>query len=148
MCRKWRILSNNKEFNMIDDRKSLKQYCKEAKKRLKSGFWQSYYKNLDDNIKNAQLAGISTSKVKEHYAERVTETIKNHGDEREEFYEKVKRLLESEGEVPNAIGRLTDTEYFNTLSYEEKQRYTLTLSEKYLQAVERFRKEKELEIKV
>ena len=34
-------------------------------------------------------------------------------------------------------------EYFSTLSYEEKQRYTLSLSEKYLRALERFRRESE-----
>lgn len=53
-------------------------------------------------------------------------------------------MLDSEGEVSNAIGRLTDKEYFDTLDYNEKQRYTLNLSEKYLQAVERYRKEKAL----
>ena len=68
-------------------------------------------------------------------------------EEKEEFYLKVKGILETEGEVSNAIGRLTDKEYFETLSYEEKQRYTLSLSEKYLQAVERYRKEMALEIK-
>ena len=67
-------------------------------------------------------------------------------DEFEEFYQKVKKLLDSEGEVSNAIGRLTDKEKFNSLSYDEKQRYTLNLSEKYLQAVERYKKEKSLMI--
>ena len=32
-----------------------------------------------------------------------------------------------------------------TLSYEEKQRYTLSLSERYLKALERYRREKEFE---
>lgn len=131
---------------MDEQRKSLKQYCKDAKKRLKGGFWQNYQKDLKSGIEKAQKAGISTSKVKEYYAERVSENIKTRGEEKEIFYQKVKKLLSEEGEVPNAIGRLTDAEYFSTLSYEEKQRYTLTLSEKYLEAVERFRKETALEI--
>ncbi len=131
---------------MDEQRKSLKQYCKDAKKRLKGGFWQNYQKDLENAKEKAQKAGISTSKVKEYYAERVSENIKTRGEEKELFYQKVKKLLSEEGEVPNAIGRLTDTEYFSTLSYEEKQRYTLTLSERYLEAVERFRKESELEI--
>ena len=50
-------------------------------------------------------------------------------------------MLLSDGEVSNAIGRLTDKAYYDTLSYEEKQRYTLSLSEKYLRALERFRRE-------
>ena len=131
---------------MSEEIKSLKQYCREAKKRLKKGFWQSYQKDLDEGIERAEKAGISTSKVREYYAERVSENIKNKKEEKEDFYQKVKKLLIEEGEVSNAIGRLTDKEYFNTLSYEEKQRYTLSLSEKYLEAVERFRKESALEI--
>ena len=131
---------------MVEERKSLKQYCKEAKKRLKRGFWQNYQKDLNEGIERAEKAGISTSKVREYYAERVSENIKNKAEEKEEFYQKVKKLLREEGEVSNAIGRLTDKAYFETLNYEEKQRYTLSLSEKYLEAVERFRKESSLEI--
>lgn len=131
----------------MEEGKTLKEYCKQAKKRLKSGFWQNYQKDLDEGIKRAEKAGISTSKVKEYYAERVSENIKNREEAKEEFYLKVKKILMEEGEIPNAIGRLTDVEYFNKLSYEEKQRYTLSLSEKYLQAVERFRKEQALVIK-
>ncbi len=132
---------------MVSEGKSLKQYCREAKKRLKAGFWQNYQRTLNEGIERAEKAGISTSKVKQYYAERVSENLKSNVQEKEEFYQKVKKLLEEEGELPNALGRLTDTEYFNTLSYEEKQRYTLSLSEKYLQAVERFRKEKAMGFK-
>ena len=45
--------------------------------------------------------------------------------------------------MSDAIGRLTDREYYETLSYEEKQRYNLSLSERYLRALERFRRESE-----
>ena len=131
---------------MVEEGKSLKQYCKEAKKRLKRGFWQNYQKDLNEGIERAEKAGISTSKVREYYAERVSENIKNKAEEKEDFYQKVKKLLSEEGEVSNAIGRLTDKAYFETLNYEEKQRYTLSLSEKYLEAVERYRKESSLEI--
>lgn len=131
---------------MNQELKSLKQYCKEAKKRLKSGFWQNYRKNLSEELARAEQRGIASSKVKEYYAYKVSGDIKNTKDEFNEFYVKVKKLLDEEGEVSNAIGRLTDKEYFETLSYEEKQRYTLSLSEQYLKAVERYKKEKLLEI--
>lgn len=131
---------------MHEEQKSLKQYCKEAKKRLKQGFWQNYQQNLDQQLIRAKESGISTSKVKEYYSCKISEDIRNTKDEFEEFYKKVKIILDSEGEVSNAIGRLTDKEYFDRLDYEEKQRYTLNLSEKYLQAVERYRKEKALGI--
>ena len=46
---------------MQEELKSLKQYCKEAKKRLKNGFWQNYRKNLDDELDRAQKAGVAAS---------------------------------------------------------------------------------------
>ena len=61
--------------------------------------------------------------------------------------EKVKNLLLTEGEVSDAIGRLTDRAYYETLSYAEKQRYNLELSGKYLAALERFKREYEFELK-
>ena len=126
----------------MNEGKSLKQYAKEAKQRLKTGFWQRYNKNLTEDIKKAQDNGVSISKVKEYYAERVLNDIKRGEDLEEEFYKKVKTLLDTEGEVSDALGRLTDKDYFNSLSYEEKQRYTLDLSEKYVRAIERYKKEK------
>jgi uncharacterized protein YdaT len=126
------------------EQKTLKQYCREAKKRLKQGFWQSYQKNLDDEIERAQNSGIAVSKVKEFYTEKVNSEIKSVDVDSEEFYVKVKKLLTEEGEVANAIGRLTDKEYYQTLSYEEQQSYNLRLSERYLKAVERYKKEKEI----
>ena len=128
----------------MDDRKTLKQYAKEAKFRLKNGFWQNYRKNLNEKITLAAEAGVSPSKVKEYYDYVVSENIKNKKDDEEEFYLKVKKILDEEGEIPNAIGRLTDKAVFDGLSYSEKQKYTLTLSERYLNAVERYNKEKSL----
>ena len=133
---------------MVEERKTLKQYCKEAKKRLKSGFWQNYKKELDEGLENAERTGVSPSVVKQFYMERVTEEVKNKVEDKEEFYQRVKKLLTEEGEVPNALGRLTDFAYYKTLSYEEQQRYNLNLSEKYLQAVERFRREKAMFFKI
>ncbi len=128
----------------MEDRKSLKQYAKEAKRRLKNGFWQSYEKNLEEKISMAIDAGVSPSKVKEYYAGIVSENIRSSKDDDEAFYKTVKKILDEEGEIYNAIGRLTDKALYDSLSYEEKQRYNLSLSEKYLKAVERYNKEKSL----
>ncbi len=129
---------------MNEERKTLKQYCKEAKKRLKNGFWQNYQKDLSDHLNRAEEQGISVSKVKEYYSQRVANSFKNTKSESEEFYLKVKSLLDEFGEVSDALGRLTDKEKFDKMSYEEKQRYTLDLSEKYVKAVERYHVEKSL----
>lgn len=126
------------------EEKTIKQYAKEAKLRLKSRFWQNYIATVREEMEKAQMVGVPVSKVKEYYEIKVNENIKNPDEKREEFYQKVKELLDNEGEVSNAIGRLTDRPYFDTLTYEEKQRYTLKLSEDYLKAVERYKKEKSM----
>lgn len=130
----------------MESTKTLKQYCKEAKKRLKNGFWQNYATELKKELEKAEDNGVNANKVKEYYVEKVINNINKEESEDEAFYKKVKTILDSEGEISNAIGRLTDKTYYETLSYEEKQRYTLSLSEKYLKAKERYVKEKELKI--
>lgn len=126
--------------------KTIKQLAREAMKRLKSGFWQNYERSLEETLLHAELMGKSTRKVKDYYVAVVTESIRTDTDEKEVFYQKVKAILDEEGEIYNAIGRLTDREVYDKLSYEEKQRYNMELSEKYLQALERYNKEKEISI--
>ncbi len=131
---------------MAEELKSLKQYCREAKKRLKSGFWTNYKQNLQKELEEAKQNGVPESKVREYFAYKVMNGIEEDVDGDEQvFYKKVKKLLDEEGEVSNVIGRLTDVVYFETLSYEEKQRYTLSLSERYLKALERYKKEKQMQ---
>ena len=125
----------------MSSEKSIKDYAKEAKRRLKSSFWQEYKDKVSDEISIAEADGLSTTKVKDYFYEKVAVTIKAN-KEFEEFYLKVKELLLNFGEVSDAIGRLTDKEYYQTLSYEQKQRYTLDLSNKYIKAKERFYKER------
>ncbi len=111
---------------------------------MKHGFWESYHTNLNNEISRAEKEGVAVSKVKEFYQTKVTEEIKYTDLDGEEFYQKVKKLLTEEGEVSNAIGRLTDTDYYRSLTYEEQQTYNLRLSERYLKAVARYKKEKEI----
>ena len=125
--------------------KSLKTYAKEAKMRFKNSFWQDYKSKVDSEISVALADGVAVSKVKEYYQNKASVTIKGVKSDEEEFYLKVKNLLNEFGEVSDAIGRLTDKEYFSGLSYEQKQRYTLELSQKYIKAKERYYKELQFE---
>ena len=115
-----------------------------AKKRLKSNFWADKKKNFDENTSLAIENGISEVRVKSSIAEKVQSEIR--GQREDEFYLKVKAMLDAEGEVSDAIGRLTDREVYDKLSYEEKQRYNLELSAKYLAALKKYKKEKEFKI--
>ena len=125
--------------------KTLKTLAKEAKLRMKKGFWKECEEQLQSERLHSKENGINESKMERYFAEKVTTQIR--GDSPDEFYLKVRDMLLTEGEVSDAIGRLTDQEYYMSLSYAEKQRYTLELSEKYLRALERFKREYEFEIR-
>ena len=119
----------------------IKKIAKQAKRRLGTDFWRRCKEGVDLTAREAERNGKNASKVKSHLYDKVRSAIR--GEETDEFYLKVKKLLDEHGEVSDAIGRLTDKEYFKTLSYEERQRYTMELSAKYLAALEKYRKEKE-----
>ncbi len=115
-----------------------------AKKRMKGSFWADCKRNIDEHTVEALNSGLSEMRIKSSIAERVQSEVR--GRREDEFYLRVKALLDAEGEVSDAIGRLTDREAYEKLSYEEKQRYTLELSAKYLAALNHYKKEKELKL--
>ncbi len=119
----------------------LKALARAAKQRLKNDFWNDCKKNFDQNADSARQRGVSEIKVKSTMKGKVISAIR--GEKDDEFYLRVKKMLDEEGEVSDAIGRLTDADYYQTLSYEEKQRYTLELSNRYLSALAKYRREKE-----
>ena len=124
--------------------RTLRGLARQAKSRMKSGFWNECMEDLNAQMEKAKEQGLNESKAGRYFKSRVSASLS--GEKEDAFYLKVKALLTTEGEVSDAIGRLTDREYYETLSYEEKQRYTISLSEKYLRALERFRRESEFEL--
>ena len=128
--------------------KSFKMLARDAKKRMKSGFWENSKTDMQEIVSRAEKNGLNKGKVERYYTEKLSSTVKKDTDEKdEEFYRRVKPMLWAEGEVSDAIGRLTDKEYYLSLSFEERQRYTLSLSERYLRALERFKRECEFDLK-
>ena len=63
----------------------------------------------------------------------------------EKFYNAVKKMIEEEGDLPNAIHRLIDDDKYNALPYESRERYVLEVANKYREAKERYYKERENE---
>ena len=70
----------------MNDTKSLKQYAKEAKLRLKSSFWQDYKSKVEDEIILAERDGLSVSKVKQYYQNKATTEVRGTNLKEEEFY--------------------------------------------------------------
>ena len=120
---------------------TLKALAKSAKQRIKQGFWMECKEKMDEKLQEARKQGLNESKAGRYFINQVTASLS--GEKEDDFYLRVKNMLLEYGEVSDAIGRLTDQAYYQTLSYEEKQRYTLSLSERYLRALERFRRESE-----
>jgi len=131
-------------MNKQTERASLKGAARLAKTRIKQGFWNECKEDVDAKMELAREHGLNESKASRYFKSKVSASIQ--GEREDDFYLRVKRMLLCEGEVSDAIGRLTDKAYYDTLSYEEKGRYTLALSEKYLRALERFRRESEFAV--
>ncbi len=123
---------------------TIKSMARQAKQRLKNNFWENCKTDLEQGEMQAKNLGLNESKVKSYIGSRVQREIK--GEAPDAFYLKVKAMLDEFGEVSDAIGRLTDKERYASLSYEERQRYNLELSTKYLAALERYRKEKDMPV--
>lgn len=123
---------------------SIKELAKEAKERIKNGYWQKSKEELEKSLKLAKNNGLNESKVVEFYREKVKSDILG-SDENDAFYLKVKEILDKYGEVSDMLGRLADKDYIATLSYEQRQRYFLDLSRKYREALIRYKKEKMFE---
>lgn len=119
------------------EKDELKRVASEAKSRLTKGYWNRYF----DSVRAVKDRGeTNTSKiVKYYYSNAKDDVFKSNIDD--EFYQRVKEYLQTYGEAGNAIGYLTDKEYYETLCYDEKQKYVLELSEAYRKAVERYRAE-------
>jgi len=119
---------------------SFKLMAKQAKHRLGSDFWRRCKNDVEAAADLAENQGKNVNAVKANLYGRVKRYIS--GREEDEFYLKVKSILDEYGETSDAIGRLIDREYLKTLSYEEGQRYTMGLAARYGEALERYRREK------
>ena len=126
--------------------KSIKMAAKEAKQRLKSRFWEEYRKEVSSGVKLAKEEGLTASGVEKYFRNKVVRTVRGTKIEDENFYKEVKEMLDAYGKPSDALDRLMDKPYFLSLSYEERERYLFILSEKYLAAIERYERERSIEI--
>lgn len=125
----------------------IKLLAKEAKQRMKSGFWEENKEKIGYIKSKAKSEGIESSKIVRYYQTNVIREIKPKKDENEKFYKKVKAILDSVGEVSDIIKRLIDTEVYNSLPYDRKQKYVMELSQKYREALVRYKREKKFDSK-
>ncbi len=120
---------------------TFKELARSAKRRMKGNFWQESRERIRFSEDRAIERGENAIEAKNFTHESITRVIR--GEAEDEFYLKVKELLDSVGEVSDILGRLTDKEYYESLSYEEKTRYNLKLSADYLKALELYKRRKQ-----
>lgn len=119
-----------------------KNLARQAKERMKSGFWQSFDEDLRTRIDEASSEGLNATKVADYYVSRTIRSLSGVNKDDEAFYRKISDFLNKYGEASDAMGRLVDHKVYDKLDYEGKQRYMLELSARYNAALERYKKEK------
>ncbi len=126
--------------------KSIKSVAKEAKKRLKSRFWEDYKKEVESGVKTAEEEGLAPSGIETYFKKLVIKSVRGASEEDERFYKRVKAMLDCEGSRPsNALDKLMDKSYFESLGYEERERYLFCLAKKYEAALARYDGERDIE---
>lgn len=121
---------------------SFKEYAKQAKDRLKNGFWENAKSNLEREKQVAATLGLNQRQVCEEQRQKLQKQIYDYDGfcEEQDFYAKVVAILDSNEVISNPIMRLADQSYMQTLSPKEKQVYVSKLVAKYREAVERYRR--------
>ncbi len=126
--------------------KSIKSAAKEAKKRLKSRFWEDYRREVESGVKKAEEEGIAALGVENYFRKMIVRSVNKPAEDEEKFYAEVKAMLDEEGEKPSdALDRLMDKKLFYSLDYVQRERYLFVLSEKYLRCLARYDEERGIE---
>jgi len=117
-----------------------KEYAKRAKERMKNGFWEKAKQNIQTEKQVAATMGLNVRKVGEEQHRKLERQIYDYDGfcQEEEFYARVKDILNSDEIISNPIMRLADREYMNRLSPQEKQTYLTKLAARYREAVEKY----------
>lgn len=113
----------------IRNNDALKRLAQQAKKRLTKGAYQETQKYA------------SKFKVYEGGIVADYKIVVQSDSEDEKLYNKVCALLKENIDIIDPLGQIIDKEKLNSLSSLEKDRYILSLRDKYLEMKNRFLKE-------
>lgn len=120
--------------------------AKEARKRLRQGFWNDIIKERQAIIQNALEHGQDIKLVEEYCKRKIEEKIRNQNNpskqsEEDILYEKVCQLMETNEVLLNPLSKLIDHEVYDKMSDNAKQVYILKLSEQYIKLKQRYNNE-------
>lgn len=129
-------------MNMDDFRKE----AKEARNRLRKGFWTDIIVERRNIIENAIKNGQDVKSIQEYYKRKIENKIKDmyKGDQMTEediLYKKVCNIMESQEVLLNPLSLLIDHNVYDKMSESAKQVYILKLSEQYIKMKQRYNSE-------
>lgn len=123
--------------------RTIKHYAKEAKKRMREGFWDEY-RDYRDNLKRVALSeGKSIESSLAHHKQLTAQRIYDYENyiNDEAFYKKVCAIMESTEIITNPIILLADKDKLETLEPNALQAYLLSVSNRYEKMRTRYYKE-------
>ncbi len=116
------------------DKIKKREYLQEAKKRMKSGYWQEVVIRRNNELNTARLNGDNPERIIAKYRHELYSTFGSkvlpYKDE-DKLFEKIKLMHASPTVVTDPIGRLTDVNYYNSLDESDRERYVLELANAY-----------------
>ena len=116
------------------DRNTRRAYVDEAKKRMKSGYWQDVLIQRNESIENSTEKGGNCERALSEYNMKLRRTFESkclpYKDE-ETLIEKIRQLDTGGSIVTNPIGMLTDKKHFDSLDEFGRERYIFELAAAY-----------------
>ncbi len=126
---------------MMATTRTLKELSMEAKRRLKQGFWTEIGREKQ-NVESA-----NTEDVNQYFDSMIMKSIRSEASAEEEkmFEERVREIVENEESISNPITLLIDDTIVESLGdYNSRQRYLMSVSERYRKVREEILREKKL----
>lgn len=120
--------------------RSLKELSLEAKRRLKKGFWTEIGREKQN------INSPNTDDVNQYFDSKIMKSIKKEGEAEADrmFEERVREIVENEENISNPITLLIDDTIVERLDYNSRQRYLMSISERYNRVREEILRDKKL----
>ncbi|MCL2861104.1 MAG: hypothetical protein FWE22_01675 [Firmicutes bacterium] len=128
------------------DYSELKKRALLAKHRLKIGYWQQVHEKKSSELTkengNTIMEKLIKDEIKEKFEREMNKELGNKQVlKEEEFFEKVRKILDDDEDSINPIGKLIEHDVYDKLDDDNKQRYILELSKKFREMSARYNKE-------
>ncbi len=127
--------------------------AKEARTRLRKGFWNDIIIERRNIIENATKNGQDIKVVNEFCKRRIINKIRemnktNDLSEEDIMYKKVCEIMSSNEVLLNPLSKLINHDIYDKLNENAKQSYILKLSEQYVKLKERYDNEHKKEFDI